>query len=65
MLRFKNNFLWDFIAKAEIQNPIEKFDKDFWEKTDHTIKKASEFLDHKASKNIENEQDSSFFLKSV
>ncbi len=65
MFRLKNNFLWEFMANAKFQNPTEKFDKEFWEKTDHTIKKASELLDRQSPKNIEKEQDGSFFLKSV
>ncbi len=65
MFKFKNNFLWEFMANAKFQNPIEKFDKEFWEKTDQTIKKASDLLDRQSPKSIRKEQDSSFFLKSV
>jgi len=65
MFMFKNNFLWEIMANAKLQNPIEKFDKEFWEKTDRTIKKASKLLDRKSPKDIKKEQDGSFFLKSV
>lgn len=67
MFNFKNNFLWEFIANAKFQNPIEKFDKEFWEKTEEAVKGDNELLKHEAKKivkRVTQEKDVSFF-KSV
>lgn len=68
MLNLKNNFLWEFIANAKLQNPIEKFDKEFWEKTEQTIKEkteqtikeASELLDCESPKGVNKSRTSLF-----
>lgn len=65
MLRFKNNFLWEFMQISKAQNPIVKFDKEFWEKTDRAIKKTRVLIDCKSPKIIKKERDGSFFLRSV
>lgn len=65
MLNLKNNFLWKIMANAKFQNTIEKFDKEFREKPDQTIKKIGKLLNRKSPKDIKKEQEGSFFLKSV
>jgi hypothetical protein len=35
---FKNNFLWEFVLLSKFQNPIEKFDKEFWGKVGKSVK---------------------------
>lgn len=37
MLKFKNRFLWSMALYKNFQNPVEKFDREFWQK----IKQAS------------------------
>ena len=38
MLNIKNNFLWKIMEYSKFQDPIEKFDKEFWEKSNKLIK---------------------------
>lgn len=39
MLNIKNNFLWKILEISKFQDPIEKFDKEFWEKSKQAIKR--------------------------
>ncbi len=65
MLSVKNNFLWKIAEYTKFQNPIEKFDKEFWEKTEQKIKleikEASELLEYRSQKSVKQKQDISFF----
>lgn len=38
MLNIKNNFLWKMMEISKIQNPIEKFDREFWKKSNEIAK---------------------------
>jgi hypothetical protein len=43
MLNFKNNFLWRILDYSKFQDPVKKFDTEFWKKSKQTLegKKSS------------------------
>lgn len=41
MSRLKNNFIWKFALHSKFQNPIEKFDREFWGKVGKLASLAS------------------------
>lgn len=54
MLNIKNNFLWKMLEISKFQNPIEKFDKEFWEKSKQAIKRKK--TDRRESKILQTKE---------
>lgn len=65
MLNIKNNFLWEFIRRAEAENPVEKFDQNFWGKVDRSIKGGKKMLEGRMHKNFKPEYGNSAEVKLV
>ena len=65
MLNFKNNFLWEFMRRAKTENPVEKFDQNFWGKVDRSIKGGKKMFADKAHENLKPEYGNSAEVRLV